>query len=79
MKWKCETGKSLVGPMIICKKNGILPFYLAKTIAYAFLYDDNNDTGSRKIKTFLVDHGINKAIQHLCGLHYEKDLTGLKN
>jgi len=67
----------LVGPALLCRKNGVLPFHLAKITAVAFLYDDKKDPGSRRISSFLKDHKIEEAIAHFCGLHYEKDLTAL--
>ena len=49
-------------------KHHILPFYLAKGIAYGFLYRDESDIASIEITNYVKEHGIEKAIEVYCGL-----------
>ena len=49
-------------------KHHILPFYLAKGIAYGFLYSDESDIASIEITKYVKEHGIEKAIEVYCGL-----------
>ena len=54
----------------LCTPNSyhILPFYLAKGIAYGFLYRDESDIASIEITNYVKEHGIEKAIEVYCGL-----------
>jgi len=67
----------LVGPALMCRKNGILPYYLSKVIAYAFLFDQPEDKGCQEIKESIKAHGIKETIANYCGLEKEKDLVWL--
>ena len=45
-KTKLSRDNRFVGPALLCMKHHILPFYLAKGIAYGFLYRDESDIAS---------------------------------
>ena len=45
-------------------KHHILPFYLAKGIAYGFLYRDESDIASIEITNYVKEHGIEKILAH---------------
>ena len=46
-------------------KHHILPFYLAKGIAYGFLYRDESDIASIEITNYVKEHGIEKSYRSL--------------
>lgn len=67
-KTKLSRNNRFVGPALLCMKHHILPFYLAKGIAYGFLYRDEKDAASIEITDYVSKHGIEKAIEIYCGL-----------
>jgi len=67
----------LVGPALICRGNGILPYFLSKVIACAFLFDQPEDKACQEIKKYIKLHGIRETIANYCGLEKEKDLVSL--
>jgi len=67
----------LVGPALMCRENGILPYYLSKVIAYAFLFDQPENEGCQEIKEYIKTRGIKETIANYCGLEKEKDLVWL--
>ena len=67
-KTKLSRDNRFVGPALLCMKHHILPFYLAKGIAYGFLYRDESDIASIEITNYVKEHGIEKAIEVYCGL-----------
>lgn len=67
----------LVGPALMCRGNGILPYFLSKVIACAFLFDQPEDKACQEIKEYIKTHGIKETIANYCGLEKEKDLVWL--
>lgn len=60
-----------VGPALMCIKHHIVPFYLARGIAYGFLYRDEEDQESIDITNYVQEKGIENAIDKYCGLKEE--------
>ena len=58
-KTKLSRDNRFVGPALLCMKHHILPFYLAKGIAYGFLYRDESDIASIEITNYVKEHGHN--------------------
>ena len=67
----------LVGPASFCKDNGVLPYYLTKAAAYAFVYP--SDTSGKTVQQFAGYYGMKKAIVKYCGLECEPELLQLIN
>lgn len=67
-KTKLSRDNRFVGPALLCIRHGILPYYLAKGIAYGFLYRDETDASSVEITDFVKENGIEKAVETYCGL-----------
>lgn len=63
----CRTNR-FTGAALLCMKQGILPFYLAKGIAYGLLYRDAEVPDSIEISDFIKENGIEKGIEVYCGL-----------
>ncbi len=67
-KTKLSRDNRFVGPALLCIRHGILPYYLAKGIAYGFLYRDEADAASVELTDFVKENGIEKAVETYCGL-----------
>lgn len=67
-KGKLSRGNRFTGPALLCMKHHILPYYLAKGIAYGFLYRDEEEPESIEITDYVKEHGIREAIMKYCGL-----------
>jgi len=71
---KLKRTDRLVGPALLCRKNGILPFFLTKAIAAGFVFDAPGDPSSAKILAAVEKGGIKAAVKEFCGLDKELDL-----
>ena len=71
-KKKLSRNNRFVGPALLCIKHHILPFYLAKGIAYGFLYREESDPASVEITDYVEKYGIEKALETYCGLGEEE-------
>lgn len=76
---KLNNKDRLVGPALLCRKNGIMPYYLAKAIAGAFNYNNTEDASCKIIQEFIKENGIKAAIRNFCGLDKELELIQLIN
>jgi len=65
----------LIGPALLCRRNGIMPYYLAKATAYAFLYNNPEDKFSVEISKYLKKKSITDAVRYYCQLEYELELV----
>jgi mannitol-1-phosphate 5-dehydrogenase len=78
---KLKRDDRLTGPALLCMKHGETPFFLAQGIAYAFMFDQPKDEGTRQVQDYLNENGIDGAIKEFCGLNPEKpeeqELIGL--
>jgi mannitol-1-phosphate 5-dehydrogenase len=74
---KLRKNDRLIGPALMCRRNGIMPYYLSKAIAYAFLFNNPNDQSSVEIQKFVEKFSIRDAIRKYCGLEQEIDLIYL--
>ncbi len=64
----------LTGAALLCKKNGIWPYYLTKGIAYAFLFDEKTDANAQIVKEYADFYGVKAAAAKYCGLEKEPEL-----
>lgn len=74
---KLKKDDRLVGPALLCRKNGILPYYLSKAIAGGFTFLNLNDQSCVSIKEYLAENDIKTAIKHFCQLDKEVELIQL--
>lgn len=56
----------LGGSCNLCINNGILPVYISAGIGAGFIFNNPQDTASLKIKSFIDEYGIEKAIEKFC-------------
>lgn len=57
-----------IGPALLALKHGILPYYICRCCAYAFLYRNENDPQSLVLQDMLAQKGIEETVKALCGL-----------
>jgi len=74
---KLKRDDRLVGPALLCRKNGIMPYYLSKAIAAGFIFDNPGDPSSGKIRSHVEGQGIKSAIREYCKLDQELELIQL--
>lgn len=74
---KLKRDDRLVGPALLCRKNGIMPYYLAKAIAGAFTFNNPEDANLEKMNKFLTYNGIKATVRQYCQLDREPELVQL--
>jgi len=67
----------LTGPAVLCKDNGVMPYYLTKAIGYAFMFDPSQNKNDAIVKEFAEYYGVKKAAEKYCGLEKEPELLQL--
>jgi mannitol-1-phosphate 5-dehydrogenase len=72
-KRKLAKEDRLIGPALLCLKNGIQPIYLIKGIAAAFHFYDENDAPSQEIQNLIKKDGISQTVKTICGLTEKED------
>lgn len=68
----------LVGPALLCLKNGIEPTHLIRAIGAAFNYNNPEDPASVTLQNRIKELDIQKVIRQTCGLDdnaFENELT----
>ncbi|GAB1482486.1 hypothetical protein MASR2M78_13010 [Treponema sp.] len=76
---KLKREDRLVGPALLCRKHGLMPYYLAKGIAGAFVFNNPGDLALERIKKYLELNGIKETIKEICQLNKEVELIQLIN
>ena len=57
-----------IGPALLCKKNGKIPFFLCRGAAYLLTYDQEKDPSSQRMQQMIREKGIEEAIYSICQL-----------
>ena len=70
---KLNKDDRLIGPALLCIRNGVIPTHLTYAIGAALNYYDINDNASIKLSEIIKSEGIRQAIQQVCGLLKEND------
>lgn len=74
---KLKKQDRLTGPALLCKNNGILPYYLTKAIANGFLFGNNADGNAMIVKEYAEYYGAKAAAQKYCELEDEPEMLEL--
>lgn len=74
---KLKRGDRLTGAALLCKQAGIMPYWITKTIAYAFLYRQEEDEASQTLNAYVRENGIRDSVIHFCGLEKEAEIVQL--
>ncbi len=59
------------------RSQGKLPYYLAKAIAHAFLFQNDEDEFCKAVQNYIKKYGISSAVRKYCNLSKECDLIYL--
>lgn len=65
---KFKRNDRFIGPALCALKHGILPYYISRCLAYGFLYFNDNEKDTLKIRDFIKENGIEKAVENYCEL-----------
>lgn len=74
---KLKKQDRLTGPALLCKDNGVFPYYLTKAIANGFLFGNESDKNATIVKEYTEYYGIKAAAQKYCQLDDEPELIGM--
>jgi len=64
---------NLTNVVILCRKHGVLPYYISKVIAYKLLFDNSNP----KALPGMGKEDLKEVIKYVTDLNYEKELIQL--
>ena len=74
---KLKRTDRLTGAALLCRKNGIMPYYLAKAIGYGYLFCNQDDNSSMKIHKYVKMYGLKNAVLEYSQLNQEPDIVQL--
>ena len=66
---KLKKNDRLVGPALLCLKHQIIPYFISRSIAYGFFYNDSADKEARELQRYVHEAGIEKAVLKYCELN----------
>ena len=65
---KLAKGDRVVGPALCCLRHGRIPHFLAKVLAAAYAFKNEQDAGAREVAQAVAEQGIEAAVQQYSGL-----------
>ena len=68
---------ALAGSVVLCKNNGIWPYYCSRILAYALHYENSCDKDTKAVREYLEYYGVKEAARKFCGLEKEPELLQL--
>ena len=74
---KLKREDRLVGAALLCRQNGVLPYFITMAIAYGYLFKTAEDPASLKIDKHIKKYGLKRAVVEFSQLSYEPDLVQL--
>ncbi len=72
---KLKRQDRLTGAALLCRKNGIMPYYLSMAIAYGYLYNHPEDEASVAINQYIKKYGLKAAVVEFSQLGREPDMV----
>lgn len=67
-KRKLKKNDRLLGPAYLCLENDVYPYFILRATAYGFFYKDPKIPDSLEITDFVVNNGIEAAVEKYCEL-----------
>ncbi|MFZ5973788.1 MAG: C-GCAxxG-C-C family (seleno)protein [Bacillota bacterium] len=67
----------LTGAILLCKNNGVWPYYSAKILAYALAFESTSDPDSVMIREYTQYYGVKESAKKFCELENEPELLQL--
>ena len=65
---KLAKGDRVVGPALCCLRHGRVPHFLAKVLAAAYYFKNEQDAGAQEVQKEISQRGIEAAIERFSGL-----------
>lgn len=65
---KLQKADRLIGPALLCLKNGVEPAHLVRAIAYALQYRNEDDPNSVKLTDAIQSDGLDETLRAVTGL-----------
>lgn len=65
---KLAKGDRVVGPALCCLRHGRVPHFLAKVLAAAYYFKNEQDAGAQEVQKEISERGIEAAIERFSGL-----------
>lgn len=65
---KLKKHDRLVGPALLCLRHEIMPYFIARSIAYGFFYSDSADAEAVELKRLVCEQGIEQTVLKICEL-----------
>jgi hypothetical protein len=67
----------LTGAVLLCRNNGVLPYYCTRILAGALIAEDEADAQADLVKGYLAYYGPKAAAERYCGFEHEPELLQL--
>jgi len=74
-KRKLQNQDRLIGPALLCRRNGIMPWYLSLAAAGGYLFNNPDDGSAAEIQDYLKVYDIKAAVRRFSEIVYEADLV----
>ena len=68
---------ALVSAIVLCKNNGVWPYYCTKILGYALLFNSKADKDAGMIRDYMGYYGVKDTVKKYCGLEKEPELQQL--
>lgn len=68
---KFKRNDRFIGPALCCIKHNILPYYITRSLAYGFMYYNEEENDTLITKKYIEENGIEKAVEYFCELNME--------
>lgn len=65
---KLGRNERFIGPALCCVRHQIVPYYITRCCAYAFLYNNSQESQSMELQRYLKKWGIEQTVQDICQL-----------
>lgn len=63
----------LIGSLLLCLDEGIVPEYIPQVIALALRYNEASDPAAQKVQTLMAASGVDAVLETVCGLSPESE------
>lgn len=72
---KLKRNDRLTGAALLCRKNGVMPYFLSMAIAYGYMFSNPEDQASLTINKTIKKYGLKRAVIEFSQLVQEPDMV----
>ena len=65
---KLEKEERLIGPALACIRHGKLPYFIARSIALMYSFQNPEDAQAVELQSYVSEHGLGAAMERFSGL-----------